>query len=285
MAPRRVRSAPEDKKEDSTARAAKTRLFDSSENDSDETNTTTTTRVAKTELAKLKKAHDQVILGWQVAKTELANLKKAHDQVTAERDAARTEIDAIRSERDAIRSERDEARADAIALAAALADKGTGLDTELNDANDDADAGLLRATALAPVAEKVTGLEAKLDSANDDTDAGENATALAERAAGLDTELDDANDDADLGLVSVTVLAEEKVGLGAESDVRRVRRSVGDVMSWFLQDDFGATAQDDDDGGLSDIEFDDYLIQANGSIVTFVDEGDSSDDDASTARA
>ena len=50
-------------------------------------------------------------------------------------------------------------------------------------------------------------------------------------------------------------------------------------MSWFLQDD--TDAQGDDDGGLSDIEFDDYTKQANGSIVSFVDEGDSSDDDTS----
>ena len=52
----------------------------------------------------------------------------------------------------------------------------------MDDPNDDADAGLLRATALA---EKATGLEAELGDADDDTDADfENATALVENAAG-----------------------------------------------------------------------------------------------------
>ena len=68
----------------------------------------------------------------------------------------------------------------------------------LNDTNDDADAGLLRATALA---ENVGGLD------DADNDAG----------SGLET---------DAGFENIYVLAEKEVERGAESDVRRVRRSV-----------------------------------------------------------
>ena len=235
-------------------------IFGSSENDSSGTAVATTARVAKTELAKLK---------------------KAPDQVTAKRDAARTEADAIRSARDAIHSERDDgtdANAPTEGLEAELgvANEDTGLgfvnvttlakniagvEAVLNATNDDADAGLLRATSL--VENNVRGLddadndadddadgdadgnadsgleadvrvvELSLNDTNDGSDAGLlRATALAEIVGGLDDADEDADDDAgsgletDAGFENVYVLAEKEVGRGAESDVRRVRRSV-----------------------------------------------------------
>ena len=160
-------------------------IFGSSENDSSGTAVVTTARVAKTELAKLK---------------------KAPDQVTAERDAARTEVDAIRSARGAIHSERDDATDANVPI--------EGLEAELGVANEDTGLGFVNVTTLA---ENIAGLEAALNGTNDDADAGLlRATSLVENnVRGLDDADNDADDDADGD-------ADGNADLGLEADVHVV---------------------------------------------------------------
>ena len=167
-------------------------IFGSSENDSSGTAVATTARVAKTELAKLK---------------------KAPDQVTAKRDAARTEADAIRSARDAIHSERDDGT-DANAPT-------EGLEAELGVANEDTGLGFVNVTTLA---KNIAGLEAVVNATNDDADAGLlRATSLVENnVRGLDDADNDADDDADGD-------ADGNADSGLEADVRVVELSLNDT--------------------------------------------------------